>query len=116
MPDRSHKPDGIVTADGINIGDYAKGTEATVYFYATVNTSLKDNCYDSTLTNVAKGKYNNDSKTEKSDTAKVAVKGKVCKDPDLPKTGAETIVTGIFGTASVATAAGYYIVSRKKLN
>lgn len=108
--------DGIVTADGINIGDYAKGTEATVYFYATVNTSLKDNCYDSTLTNVAKGKYNNDSKTEKSDTAKVAVKGKVCKDPELPKTGAETIVTGIFGTASVATAAGYYIVSRKKLN
>ena len=108
--------DGIVTADGINIGDYAKGTEATVYFYATVNASLEDNCYDSTLTNVAKGKYNNDSKTEKSDTAKVSVKGQICKDPDLPKTGATTIATGIFGTAAVATAAGYYIVSRKKLN
>ncbi len=108
--------DGIVTANGVNIGDYAKGTEATVYFYATVSASLSDNCYDSTLTNVVKGKYNNDSKTEKSDTAKVAVKGKTCKDPDLPKTGATTIVTGIFGTAAVATAAGYYIVSRKKLN
>ncbi len=120
--------DGIVTADGINIGDYDKGTEATVYFYATVNESLKDNCNDSTLTNVAKGKYNNDSKTEKTDTANVTVAGKTCKDtppttpenpttpPELPKTGAGSIVAGVMGVASVSTAAGYYIISRKKLN
>ena len=111
--------DGIVTADGINIGNYAKGTEATVYFYATVDSKLKDNCVDTTHTNVVKGKYNNDNNTEKSDTAVVSVKGKVCverKDPPLPKTGATTIVTGVFGAAGVATAAGYYIISRKKLN
>lgn len=108
--------DGIV-ADGINIGTVAKGTTATVYFYATVKSELKDNCYDSTLTNVAKGKYNNDSKTEKSDTAKVAVLGKVCEDkPVIPETGAASIITGVLGSASVATAAGYYVISRKKLN
>ena len=110
--------DGIVSADGINIGDYAKGTEATIYFYATVNTSLKDNCSDSTLTNTVKGKYNNDSKTEKSDTADVTVKGKTCTEPrptpELPDTGAGEILSGVVGLAAMTTAAGYYMISRKK--
>ncbi len=110
--------DGIVSADGINIGSYAKGTEATVYFYATVSTPA-DECKDSTLRNVAKGKYNNDAKTEKSDTADVTINAKECKEPEepeMPKTGATTVISGVFGAASVATAAGYYIISRKKLN
>ena len=111
--------DGIVSSEGINIGDYAKGTEATIYFYATVNSSLKDNCSDSTLTNTVKGKYNNDSKTEKSDTADVTVKGKTCKPtptptPVLPETGAGEILSGIVGIAAMTTAAGYYVISRKK--
>ena len=110
--------DGIVSAEGINIGDYAKGTEATIYFYATVNASLKDNCSDSTLTNTVKGKYNNDDKTEKSDTADVTVKGKTCNEPkptpELPETGAGEILSGVIGLAAVSTAAGYYIISRKK--
>ena len=110
--------DGIISANGINIGDYAKGTEATIYFYATVNASLKDNCNDSTLTNTVKGKYNNDAKTEKSDTAKVTVKGKTCKEtppaPELPNTGASEVLSGIIGLAAMTTAAGYYINSRKK--
>ncbi|MCR4753483.1 MAG: DUF11 domain-containing protein [Candidatus Saccharibacteria bacterium] len=110
--------DGIVSTEGINIGNYAKGTEATIYFYATVNASLKDNCNDSTLTNTVKGKYNNDSKTEKSDTADVTVPGKDCKEPTptpyLPETGAGEIISGVLGLAAVSTAAGYYIISRKK--
>ena len=110
--------DGIVSTEGINIGDYAKGTEATIYFYATVNASLKDNCNDSILTNTVKGKYNNDSKTEKSDTADVTVPGKDCKEPTptpyLPETGAGEIISGVLGLAAVSTAAGYYIISRKK--
>ena len=77
---------------------------------------MANNCNDSTLTNIAKGKYNDDAKTEKSDTANVSVKGKVCKTPDLPKTGATSIVSGIIGATAVATTAGYYIISRKKLN
>ncbi len=111
--------DGIVSAEGVNIGNYAKGAEATIYFYATVNASLKDNCNDSTLTNTVKGKYNNDSKTEKSDTADVTVKGKTCKPaptpvPELPDTGASEILSGIVGIAAMTTAAGYYVISRKK--
>ena len=108
--------DGIITAEGIKIGNVKKGAEVTVYFYATVNAALADNCNDSTLTNIVKGKYNDDAKTEKSDTANVSVKGKVCKTPDLPKTGATSIISGIIGATAVATTAGYYIISRKKLN
>ncbi len=117
--------DGIITENGINIGNYAKGTEATIYFYATVNGSLKDNCSDSKLTNTVKGKYNNDDKTAKTDTADVTVNGKVCEEPtptptptptpvELPKTGAASIITGIMGIASTVTATAYYISSRKK--
>ena len=109
--------DGIVSAKGVNIGDYAKGTEATIYFYATVNSSLKDNCNDSTLTNVVEGKYNNDDKTIDKDTADVKVEGKDCKEPEepeLPKTGAESMLGSIVVIAGTVTAAGYYIISRKK--
>ena len=113
--------DGIVSSNGINIGDYAKGNEATIYFYATVSASLADNCDDSTLTNTVKGKYNNDDKTAKTDTADVTVEGKVCTEPEepttppeLPKTGAVSILGSTIGLASMATAAGYYIASRKK--
>lgn len=109
--------DNLVSTSGVNIGNYAKGTEATIYFYATVNKALADNCDDSTLTNTVKGKYNNDDKTAKSDTADVKVNGKTCKDPEppvMPKTGAADVITGVIGLASVATAAGYYIASRKQ--
>ncbi len=107
--------DGITSEKGINIGDYAAGAEATVYFYATVNSALSENCEESTLTNTVKGKYNNDDKTSKADTAVVKVPGKTCEDtPELPRTGAESTLGGIISFAGAVTAAGYYIVSRKK--
>ena len=109
--------DGIVSDKGINIGDYAKGAEATVYFYATVNSSLKDNCEDTTLRNVVEGKYDNNDKTTEKDTADVKVNGKECKEPEepeLPKTGAESMLGSIIVISGTVTAAGYYIISRKK--
>ena len=107
--------DGIVSDKGINIGDYAAGAEATVYFYATVNNSLKDNCEDTTLTNVVEGKYNNDDKTIDKDTADVKVNGKNCEEPhELPKTGANSALGAIVVISGTVTAAGYYIISRKK--
>ena len=109
--------DGLVSKDGINIGDYAKGTEATIYFYAVVDKNL-DECANHTLTNTVKGSYNKDDKTTKTDTADVTVDGKVCTPEntprELPKTGATSIVSGAIGLASMATAAAYYIASRKK--
>ena len=113
--EQSNPGDGIVSTDGIKIGNYNPGEEATIYFYATVSSSL-DECADYTFTNVVKGKYNNDDSTEKSDTADVTVNGVVCTPPELPKTGAGSIVSGVLGLASVSTAAAYYVASRKKLN
>lgn len=113
--EQSNPGDGIVSTDGIKIGTYNPGEEATIYFYATVSSSL-DECADYTFTNVVKGKYNNDDSTEKSDTADVTVNGVVCTPPELPKTGAGSIVSGVLGLASVSTAAAYYVASRKKLN
>ena len=115
--------DDIISANGLNIGNYATGAEATIYFYATVSEEYADNCEDTTLTNTVKGKYNNDDSTTKTDTADVTLEGKVCEDepeptpvtpPELPKTGAGNILTAVMGIASVTIASAYYIASRKK--
>ena len=112
--------DGVVSKDGINIGSVAAGKTVYVYFYATVDKNL-DECKAHTLTNTVKGSYNKDDKTAKTDTADVTVEGKVCTEPEepttppeLPKTGAVSILGSTIGLASMATAAGYYIASRKK--
>ena len=109
--------DGIVSDKGVNIGDYAAGAEATVYFYATVNSSLKDKCEDTTLRNVVEGKYDNNDKTIEQDTADVKVNGIDCsepEEPELPKTGADSMLGSIIVISGTVTAAGYYIISRKK--
>jgi LPXTG-motif cell wall-anchored protein len=112
--------DGIVSDKGVNIGDYAAGAEATVYFYATVNSSLKDKCEDTTLRNVVEGKYDNNDKTIEKDTADVKVNGIDCsepeepEEPELPKTGADSMLGSIIVISGTVTAAGYYIISRKK--
>ncbi len=107
--------DDIITANGLNIGNYATGAEATIYFYATIDSAYADSCEDSTLTNTVNGKYDNDDKTLKSDTAVVTLDGITCDTPpELPKTGAGSIMSAIIGIASVTTATAYYVASRKK--
>ena len=114
--------DDIISGKGLNIGNYAKGTEATIYFYATISSDFADDCEGSTLTNTASGKYNNDDKTTKTDTADVTLDGKVCEDkpeepvtpPELPKTGAENVLSAMVAIAGLTTATTYYIASRKK--
>ncbi|GEM_PF-1127264 len=112
-----------ITTKGVVIGDYKAGEEAIVYFYATVKTSLADDCDAAVIPNKATGKYNNDDSTRKTtDQVNVEVPGKVCKEPEtpkepeLPKTGATSAFGIIAGVASISTAAAYYINSRKKLN
>ena len=112
-----------ITTKGVVIGDYKAGEEAIVYFYATVKTSLADDCNAAVIPNKATGKYNNDDSTRKTtDQVNVEVPGKVCeepetpKEPELPKTGAANVFGIIAGIASASTAAAYYINSRKKLN
>jgi LPXTG-motif cell wall-anchored protein len=106
-----------VVNGGLNIGSVEAGSEATIYFYATVDNSFADDCEESKLTNVVRGKYNNDDNTSKEDTADVTVEAQVCDVPDVPeypKTGAESKLGAIVATAMLATAAAGYIASRKK--
>jgi uncharacterized repeat protein (TIGR01451 family)/LPXTG-motif cell wall-anchored protein/prepilin-type processing-associated H-X9-DG protein len=115
--------DNIVSGTGINIGDYAPGSNAWIYFSATVDKSVAEKCNNSILRNVvqANGGYGT-----QEDSADVAVTGKVCKDTPpttptspttpgtLPKTGPAATVGAIVGAGSLVTAGAYYIVSRKK--
>ena len=103
-----------VVNGGLNIGSVAAGSEATIYFYATADSSFADDCQSSKLTNIARGKYNNDDNTSKEDTADVTVEGMVCDVPEYPNTGAESNLGAIVATAMLASAAAGYIVSRKK--
>lgn len=99
-----------LTTTGINIGAYTNGSNAYVLFEAkVVDEDL--NCNKRTqLINWAKitadGKVRKDSASVLTD--------KVCEQKELPKTGADFTTAAILGTGSIATALGYFIVSRKK--
>ena len=103
-----------VVNGGLNIGTVKAGSEATIYFYATADSSFADDCENSKLTNVVRGKYNNDDNTAKEDTADVTVEGMVCDVPEYPNTGAENNLGAIVVAAILASATAGYIVSRKK--
>lgn len=106
-----------IVKGGLNIGNVSAGSEATIFFYATVDNSFADDCEDSKLTNTVAGKYNNDDNTEKTDTADVTVDGIVCETPDVPEyptTGAESTLGAIVAIASLSAATAGYIISRKK--
>ena len=72
--------DGIISDKGINIGNVAAGKTVYIYFDAKVNAGVGEDCTDVTLTNVVKGKYNNDEKTAKTDTAIVTVDAAECNE------------------------------------
>lgn len=117
--------DSLVGEDGLLLGDYTSGSNAFVMFTAeVVDESLS--CGENTLVNWARGSVNNTKLLK--DTATV-VTNKVCEDeptpptpptpeeptPNLPTTGPSMMVGGLVATGSIATAAGYYIVSRRQL-
>lgn len=116
---------GIIT-DTINIGSYGPNANAYVMFTAeVVNNSLA--CGHNTLVNWGQAGV---SSTVRQDHAEVYTT-RVCEnEPDkptpetpevpkteeeMPKAGPEAIVGGIVATGSIATAAGYYIASRRQL-
>lgn len=128
-------PNGLYISDGepsdilkgINIGSYAAGANAKVTFLAEV---VNDNlvCGDNTMVNW--GQVGLGEKVIQ-DTASVKT-NRVCEKPEepvtpekpeepvkpvdkLPTTGPEIWAGGILATGSIATAAGYYIASRRQL-
>ena len=171
--------DGVVSSTGINIGNYAAGSNAFVTFSARV-TSKSTTC--DTIKNIAHAITANGSRSddaiveldndcnppvekcevpgkthldkndpnckedevkkpctvpgkthlavddpnckEDEDKKPCTVPGKThlpvddpnCKPGELPKTGPASIVSGVIGLGSIATAGAYFIKSRKNLN
>jgi len=115
------KPSDIL--QGINIGNYAPGANAKIMFTAEV----VDNdfaCGSNTLVNWGQACVGD---TTIQDYARVHLT-KVCENtpdptpdpeptptPELPNTGPEMVAGGVIATGSIATAAGYYIASRRQL-
>lgn len=121
--------EGTLVTTGVKIGSYTAGSNAFIRFTAEVvddDDSLK--CGTNTLYNWGQAGVGN---TVIQDDAQVKV-AKVCETPDeptpeepeepetpvvpeLPTTGPTAIAGGIIATGSIATAAGYYIASRRQL-
>lgn len=109
------KPSDIL--QGINIGNYAPGANAKIMFTAeVVDNDLA--CGSNTLVNWGQAGVGD---TTIQDYARVHLT-KVCENtpdptptPELPNTGPEMVAGGVIATGSIATAAGYYIASRRQL-
>lgn len=105
--------------DGLLIGNYGPNANAFLMFTAeVVDNNLA--CGNNTLVNWAQAGVG--QKTIQ-DYARV-ITHKVCENtpdptpvtPELPKTGPEMVIGGVIAASSLATAAGYYIVSRRQLH
>ena len=107
--------DSLMT-NGVNIGNYKLRGDGYIRFLAkVVDKNLV--CGNNRLINWAKASANGFAV---QDSADVYVKKECEPTPtptpkELPKTGPETVATGIIGLGSVVTTAGYYIASRKQL-
>ena len=122
--------DDIMTALGINTGNYAGGANVSVKFSSKVsidNNSLK--CGDNTLQNTATVTTDHGSKDASANVVitKVCEQPKECKPgipegdarckttptpPELPLTGAGENIATFLGLGALVTAFGYYRASR----
>lgn len=106
--------DNLVTT-GINIGSYKPKGNAYIRFTGkVVNKSLTGCGAIDQLVNWASSTVNDEVA---KDNTVVRVKEGTCipTTPELPQTGASDILPAAIGAGAVATAAGYFIASRKKL-
>ncbi len=111
--------------EGLKIGSYSANANAYLLFTAEV---VDDNlaCGSNTLINWAQARVGD---TVVKDDAQVKV-AKVCENkpdeptpeepetpvvPEYPNAGPTAIAGGVIATGSIATAAGYYIASRRQL-
>lgn len=102
--------DNIVTAGGLNIGNYSSDANAFVKLSAKVaDKGLV--CGTNTLTNKVTAETANGIK---SDTANVVVV-KNCTPGELPKTGPESAILSALGLGTLGMTASYYIASRRRI-
>lgn len=122
-PNGGSVQDDNLVSQGINIGSYTPGSNAFVRFRAEVVDEELASCGNTGLVNWAQGGVD---KAVIQDYATV----RVIKDPcdnnnggndtytppvTLPTTGPEAVAGGIVAAGSIATAAGYYVASRRSL-
>ena len=120
-----------LVGDGLKVGAYSPNATAYILFTAEV---VDDNlaCGSNTLINWAQVRVNNNNEVFVKDDARVHL-NKVCETPtppdeptpeepeeptvvpELPTTGPTAIAGGVIAAGSIATAAGYYIASRRQL-
>ena len=134
-PNGTINTDDTITTTGINIGNYAPGSNAYVRFRAkVVDKSMI--CGTNKLVNW--GQIGVGTNTIQDNAFVMVKKTEGCDNPEpepvnpennptsnstsnptsassLPNTGAGSAVAGVIGAGSIATAAGYYIASRKTL-
>lgn len=112
--------DNITSETGINIGNYAAGGGAWIYFEATVNKDVCE-CGDADVIQRATVEANGGYGT-KSDQTDVNIDITACEKPvdptpkKMPTTGPSDIVTGVVAAAALTTATSLFVASRKKLN
>jgi len=107
----------LVTATGINFGNYAAGANAFIRFTATLPSNDKlALCGPNQLINTATVATQNG---EKSDTATVTVNKTNCTTitpvSTLPTTGPAEVVAGLIGIAAITIGVVYYFKSRRDL-
>lgn len=102
-----------VVGNGINIGNYGKGTKAIVTFSAKVAGSEQLTCEQVTMRNSA---FAITGSGTKNDTATVTIPKPECVTPaELPTTGPIEVIAGLVGIAAFTFATVYYFKSRREL-
>lgn len=106
--------DDVIATTGVNIGGYAKDGDGYVVFSAkVVNKNLA--CGENKLVNWGQVGVANKTAQDSADVLVNVACSNTTPEKELPSTGPASILGGIIGFGSLATATGYYIASRKKL-
>lgn len=121
--------EGTIVTTGVRIGNYTAGSNAFIRLTAeVVNDNLE--CGMNTLYNWGQAGVGNkviqddaqvkvtrvcETPTTPDEPTPEEPETPVIKDEELPKTGPTAIAGGVIAAGSIATAAGYYIASRRQL-
>lgn len=114
-PNGKQLSNNLVSATGINIGNYAPTGAAYVKFSAKVAANTSVFCGTSNLKNIVTAETANGSK---QDDATVVVKSNnVCTEvpPELPQTGPVEMVGALIGIGALVASISYFVTSRRAL-
>ena len=109
-PSAKNVSDNLVSASGLNIGNYTPGSNAYIKFSATVS-DAKIACGSNSLTNTGSASTANGTK---SDTAIVTITKNCVTPSNLPTTGPSGSILSIIAIGLLTASVSYYVVSRRQ--